>query len=149
MPQREPRSLTLADIKEGQQASFRTRIDRASVEAFAVLTGDISPLHMDDEFAVGRGFDRRVVHGALLGGYVSRLVGVFLPGRNGLLQSMRLKFLKPAYVGDEIEVIGVVTQVSHAVSAMVADVAINRVVDGERLVTGQVQTGFTSERNVV
>jgi 3-hydroxybutyryl-CoA dehydratase len=149
MPQREPRSLTLEDIKEGQQASFRTRIDRASVEAFAALTGDISPLHMDDEFAVGRGFDRRVVHGALLGGYVSRLVGVFLPGRNGLLQSMRLKFLKPAYVGDEIEVIGVVTQVSHAVSAMVADVAINRVVDGERLVTGQVQTGFTSERNVV
>jgi 3-hydroxybutyryl-CoA dehydratase len=149
MPQREPRSLTLADIKEGQQASFRTRIDRASVEAFAALTGDISPLHMDDEFAVGRGFDRRVVHGALLGGYVSRLVGVFLPGRNGLLQSMRLKFLKPTYVGDEIEVIGVVTQVSHAVSAMVADVAINRVVDGERLVTGQVQTGFTSERNVV
>jgi 3-hydroxybutyryl-CoA dehydratase len=148
MPHPEPRSLTLADIEEGQRASFRTTIDRASVEAFAALTGDISPLHMDDEFAVGRGFDRRVVHGALLGGYVSRLVGVFLPGRNGLLQSMRLKFLKPAYVGDEIEVVGVVTQVSPAVFVMVADVTITRVADGERLATGQVQTGFTSQRNV-
>jgi 3-hydroxybutyryl-CoA dehydratase len=148
MPQCEPRSLTLDDITEGQEASFRTTIDRAAVEAFAALTGDINPLHVDDGFARRRGFDRRVVHGALLGGYVSRLVGVFLPGRNCLLQSMRLKFLKPAYAGDEIEVVAVVTQVSHAVSVMVADVAINRVADGERLATGQVQTGFTSERNV-
>jgi acyl-CoA thioesterase FadM len=61
---------------------------------------------------------------------------------------MRLQFLKPAYAGDEIEVVAVVTQVSHAVSVMLADVAINRVADGERLATGQVQTGFTSERNV-
>ena len=61
---------------------------------------------------------------------------------------MRLKFLKPAYIGDEIEVMAVVTQVSRAVSVMVADVAINRVANGERLATGQVQTGFTSERKV-
>lgn len=148
MPKDEVHSLTLDDLTEGQETSFRTTIDRASVETFAALTGDINPLHMDDGFAVGRGFERRVVHGALLGGYVSRLVGVFLPGRNCLLQSMRLKFLKPAYIGDEIEVTAVVTQVSRAVSVMVADVAINRVTNGERLATGQVQTGFTSERKV-
>ena len=146
MPEHEPRSLTLDDITEGQETSFRTTIDRASVEAFAALTGDINPLHMDDGFAVSRGFERRVVHGALLGGYVSRLVGVFLPGRNCLLQSIRLKFLKPAYVGDEIEVMAIVTQVSRAVAVMVVDVAINRVADGERLATGSVQAGFTSER---
>jgi 3-hydroxybutyryl-CoA dehydratase len=147
-PEHEPLSLTLDDITEGQEASFRTTIDRAAVEAFAALTGDVNPLHMDDGFAVGRGFERRVVHGALLGGYVSRLVGVFLPGRNCLLQSMHLKFLKPAYVGDEIEVMAVVSHVSRAVSVMVADIAISRVDDGERLATGQVQTGFTSERKV-
>ena len=75
MPKDEVRSLTLDDLTEGQATSFRTTIDRASVETFAALTGDINPLHMDDGFAVGHGFERRVVHGALLGGYVSRLVG--------------------------------------------------------------------------
>jgi 3-hydroxybutyryl-CoA dehydratase len=147
MPEQELRSLTLDEIREGQATSFRTTIDGAAVDAFAALTGDNNPLHMDDGFAVGRGFDGRVVHGALLGGYVSRLVGVFLPGRNCLLQSMRLKFLKPAYVGDEIEVMAVVTQVSRAVSVIVADVAIKRVANGA-LATGQVHTGFTSERKV-
>ena len=146
MPQSQP--LTIDDISEGQVASFRTTIDQAAVDAFAALTGDTNPLHTDERFAKRRGFDRRVVHGALLGGYVSRLIGLELPGTNCLLQSMRMKFLKPAYVDDEIEVKVIVTQVSRAVAVMVADVIISRVSDGERLATGQVQTGFTSERNV-
>jgi acyl dehydratase len=77
MPQCEPRSLTLDDITEGQEASFRTTIDRAAVETFAALTGDINPLHVDDGFARRRGFDRRVVHGALLGGMFRDWWGCF------------------------------------------------------------------------
>jgi 3-hydroxybutyryl-CoA dehydratase len=137
-------TLTIEDIEEGQRVSFTTTIDEVAIDAFADLTGDISPLHMDADFARGRGFERRVAHGALLGGYVSRLFGVHMPGRNCLLQSLRLTFQKPAYAGDEIEVEAEVAQLSPAVSVMVAKVTIRRVADGERLASGQAQIGFTA-----
>lgn len=50
------------------------------VQKFSELSGDRAPLHTDHEFATMHGFAGTVVHGALLGAYVSQLVGMFLPG---------------------------------------------------------------------
>jgi acyl dehydratase len=54
------------------------------VAAFAAISGDFSPLHMDDEYARGTEFGGRVVHGLLVGSLFSQLVGMHLPGKQAL-----------------------------------------------------------------
>jgi 3-hydroxybutyryl-CoA dehydratase len=115
---------TFEQLREGQDYSFEATVAEADIDAFAVLTGDANPLHMIKKFAVDRGYENRVIHGALLAGLVSRLVGVHLPGKDCLLQELALKFVAPAYAGDRLTVKGVIDQWSEGTRAIVLRVQI-------------------------
>jgi len=84
------------------------------VDDFARLSGDANPLHVDDEFAKSKGFAGRLVHGALLASKFSYLVGMIIPGKNGLYISQETNFHKPILVGEQFKVKGTVTQKSAA-----------------------------------
>lgn len=136
-------SYTFDQLREQLEISFETELTTAAVDGFAAATGDISPVHMGDAFAQARGFKGRVVHGVLLGGLVSQMVGVHLPGENALLQSVNLMFLSPAYIGDRVRVSAVVDQLSESTRTMVLKVAVSRLADGQVLARGKAQVGFT------
>jgi 3-hydroxybutyryl-CoA dehydratase len=135
--------LTLTDLVEGTQITFEKTVTASDIDAFAACTGDVSPLHMDREFARERGFDDRVVHGMLLAGYVSMGIGTKLPGANALLHGLDLKFLAPTYPGDRIRVTLEVTQVSHAVRVAVLKIHIHNIETGAELARGKAQVGST------
>jgi 3-hydroxybutyryl-CoA dehydratase len=118
---------SLDAICEGQSCSFDHVISAQEVDAFAQLTGDVSPLHVDDAFARQSGFPGRVVHGAFLAGLVSRLIGVYLPGANGLLLALDLKFVMPVQIGNTVCISGLVTQKSEAAGAIVIRVEIRNI----------------------
>jgi acyl dehydratase len=139
--------FSIRDLYEGQVFSFSTLICEDDVNKFANLSGDVNPLHMIDEFAVNRGFSRRVVHGVLLSSYVSRLVGIHLPGENALIHSINLRFMLPAYINDTIKVEAVVDQISIITNTIVLSVGIRNVNTQSLLVKGNVQVGFTENIN--
>ena len=73
------------------------------VDAFGYLSGDLNPLHMDDEFAAHSPFGRRVVHGLLTAAVVSR-VHTELTGPGFAYAGQELRFLKPVFIGDTLHV---------------------------------------------
>jgi acyl dehydratase len=83
-------------------------------EEFAKLTGDYSPLHMEEEYARTSNFGRRICHGMLVGSFFSRLVGMHLPGKYGLLLSYSIRHLLPCFLDQEIIVEGRVVDKSSA-----------------------------------
>jgi 3-hydroxybutyryl-CoA dehydratase len=128
---------------EGQNYSFEVTLSADDVDAFGAVTGDENPLHMSEAFARGRGFGGRVVHGALLGGLVSRLVGMHLPGRNALLHELHVKFRAPAYVGQRLLIGGTVVQRSETARAIVLRVEIADVADRHLVASAKAIVGFT------
>lgn len=136
-------TLTLKDFHEGLSDSIRVTVSSSDIDAFAALTGDTSPLHMDAEFAKSRGFEKRVAHGALICGYTSRLFGVHLPGKNCILQSLKANFVSPVYEDDEIEIRAEVKQVSDAVGVVVLSISATHIASDEIRMRGQAQIGFT------
>ena len=109
-----PNDLSYDDILIGQQDSFIIKITESMVEKFSNLSGDLNPLHMDNEFAESSSFNKRIVHGMLLASFFSQLIGMKLPGKNALYFSQTLNFRSPCYIDDEIEVIGEVTEKSDS-----------------------------------
>lgn len=69
------------------------------VAQFAAATGDINPVHLDDEAARRAGFDSRISHGMLAGGELSRIFGTEVPGMGTLFLRADMVFLKPIYPG--------------------------------------------------
>ena len=99
---RQAAGLTFADIREGQSAVLERVVGEAEVDAFARLSGDFSPLHVDEAFAKTTRFGGRVAHGMILGAFVSTLLGMDLPGRHAILLSVSLEFRKPVLLGDSV-----------------------------------------------
>ena len=116
--------LSYDDISIGQQESFIIKITESMVEKFSNLSGDLNPLHMDNEFAESSSFNKRIVHGMLLASFFSQLIGMKLPGKNALYFSQTLNFRSPCYIDDEIEVIGEVTEKSDSTQIITVSTSI-------------------------
>ncbi len=105
---------TFEEIKIGSEYSFEVIISEKLEEDFAKISGDHNPLHMDENYASGTKFGKRVCHGMLLGSFFSRLIGMHLPGKNALYFSQNLNFVGPCFIGDKIFVKGEVVDKSVA-----------------------------------
>ena len=138
-------SFGIDDLVVGQRAEFDTVLTGDDIDAFARVSGDASPLHVDAAFARERGFPDRVVHGAYLVALASRLVGMYLPGRNALLLKITASFTAPALRGASVNVSGVVEQLSESVrSATLALLVVDR--DTEvTLARGRLTVRFTDQ----
>jgi len=90
------------DIQIGDSVSLKKSIQEKDVEAFARLTGDTNPLHMDESFAKKTKLGARVSHGMLTSSFVSTLIGMNLPGRGSVLTNISLDFKKPVFIGDTL-----------------------------------------------
>lgn len=107
---------SLESIQVGDHESIECPITEEIIASFAETSGDRNPLHVDEAYAASTPFKKRIVHGMLLGAFVSQLIGMKLPGNNALLVKESLEFKKPAYAGDVVTVRGVVTHKSDATS---------------------------------
>ncbi|KAK7070381.1 Armadillo repeat-containing protein 7 [Halocaridina rubra] len=95
------RSFT--SFKEGDTVTLAKKITQEDVEKFAKLSGDTNPIHIDRVYVKNRtNFDDCVVHGALLNGLVSGVIGTRLPGPGTLVVKQELNFPSPCYVGEEV-----------------------------------------------
>jgi 3-hydroxybutyryl-CoA dehydratase len=116
--------LSYNDISIGRQESFIMKITESMVEKFSNLSGDLNPLHMDNEFAESSLFKKRIVHGMLLSSFFSQLIGMKLPGKNALYFSQTLNFRSPCYIDDEIKVVGKVIEKSDSTQIITVSTSI-------------------------
>ena len=98
--------FTIDNIIIGTKKKFNVTISEEMVNDFAKLSGDYNPLHMNKEYAASTSFKKRVVHGMLLASFLSRMDGMYLPGKHALYFSQTLNFVNPCFVGEKITVEG-------------------------------------------
>ena len=125
-----PNDHTLSTLQEGTVAEHRYRISEAIWRAFTDLFEDRSPVHVDATHARAAGFEDRVMHGAILNGFVSHFVGMVMPGRRSLLLTVDMRYLTPSYLGDEILLRGEVTQRVESQSVVVMTLTLENVTRG-------------------
>ncbi|MCB9658867.1 MAG: SDR family oxidoreductase [Sandaracinaceae bacterium] len=108
-------------IQVGDEVALRKAFVEADIEAFAALSGDHNPLHLDDTFATRARFPGRVVHGMLSAAQVSAMIGMRLPGPGALWTEQHFNFLGPVFVGDEVTFVLRVKQKSEGSRTLVVD----------------------------
>ena len=105
----EARLFTAADLRPGLQAEFEREITEADITAFAELSRDRNPLHMDETYARETNYRSRIVHGAFQVGLASAMAGMYLPGREVVVGSFQCRFPAPLYYPCRVKVQGEVT----------------------------------------
>ena len=95
---------TYESIQVGDSFSTTRVLTQEDVRKFAEVTGDDNPLHLDEEYARTTRFGEPVVHGVLLLGIISKVLGHDFPGAGSVAVSISCRFLRPVPVGSEIKV---------------------------------------------
>jgi phosphate acetyltransferase len=125
-----------SSISVGEEASFTHTITAIEVDTFGALSGDLNPLHMDEDYARSTSHRERVVHGMFLGALMSRLVGMQLPGKRALLVRQSLDFKKEVHIGDVVTVHGCVKSKSESTRLLEVAIILQRMT--EKVATGSV-----------
>lgn len=86
----------------GMRASRTKVITSEDIAAFAGVSGDNNPVHLDDTYAQSTRFGKRVAHGMLSVSIISAILGNDLPGHGTIYMSQTVSFKAPVFVGDEI-----------------------------------------------
>ena len=89
-------------FKVGDSAEITKKITEADIQAFADVTGDHNPIHLDDEFAKSTRFGRRIAHGMLTASLISSVLANKLPGEGSVYLGQSLQFVAPVFPGDEV-----------------------------------------------
>jgi 3-hydroxybutyryl-CoA dehydratase len=92
----------MPSLKPGDKASRTQTISDEMVRSFAALTGDTNPVHLDDVYAAGTRFGRRIAHGMIAAGLISATLANDLPGPGTVYLSQTLQFKAPVYPGETI-----------------------------------------------
>ena len=126
------------DLAVGMEASYAKKITNDDVLAFAELSGDKNPVHLDDAYAAGTMFKQRIAHGFLTASLFSTVLGTKLPGPGCIYVSQTLKFKAPVKIGDTLMARVTIKKLNPEKKFVecetICTVGDKKVIDGEALV---------------
>jgi 3-hydroxybutyryl-CoA dehydratase len=99
----ELRGYYLEDLEIGMSAIYTKTVTDADLVLFAGVSGDINPVHVDQEYAETTMFEGRIAHGMLTASFISAVLGTRLPGPGCIYISQTLKFKAPVRPGDTVK----------------------------------------------
>jgi 3-hydroxybutyryl-CoA dehydratase len=95
-------TVYLDELRPGMSATAARTVTEHQVQLFGEATGDMNPVHFDEDYARKTLFRGRVAHGVLSIGFLSALIGTELPGEGTIFVSASIVFKSPVRIGDEV-----------------------------------------------
>jgi len=141
-------NFTFDELSLGQKASFTKHVTEQDVVLFAAVSGDVNPVHLDEEFAADTMFGGRIAHGMLSGAVISAALAMELPGPGVIYLGQTLRFTRPVRIGDEITAHLEVTEKREGKGIVkLACEVVNQ--DGKVVVSGEATVLAPSEKIVI
>ena len=95
-------SYCIEDLAVGMESSLSKTVSEADIVAFAQVSGDKNPVHLDADYAAKTMFKERIAHGMLSAAYISAVFGMQMPGPGAIYMSQTLQFKAPVKIGDTV-----------------------------------------------
>ena len=136
---------TFDEIKLGENASLVRTLSMGDINLFAIMSGDVNPAHVDEEYARSDMFHKIIAHGMWGASLISTLLGTKLPGPGTIYLSQTLGFHHPVVLGDTITVTVTVTATETERHCVTFDCACTNQ-RGEVVISGSAQVIAPTEK---
>ena len=114
-------NITYDELHIGQSARLLRTLTLADIQAFAAVSGDTNPAHLDADYANDTLFHGVIAHGMWGGALISALLGTQFPGPGTIYLDQELHFTKPVRIGDTLAVMATVVSKNDTNNHVVLD----------------------------
>ena len=128
--------MTIQEMKIGDHASVTKTVSETDVYLFAGITGDLNPALTNEVAASKTMFKTRIAHGMLGAGFISAVLGMYLPGPGTIYMGQELKFTKPVHIGDTVTATATVEEIILEKNRVILDTTVVNQ-DGEVVIKGK------------
>ncbi len=131
-------SISFAELQPNVVLPIFTKpaVSKAQLVQYAQASGDLNPLHTDDDFAKSIGLDGVIAHGMLIMGFLGQYVQE-VAGTESVVQQFNMRFGAMTKPGDEITCGGLVKQLTEVDGYPAAELELfAEKAPGERVGTG-------------
>jgi acyl dehydratase len=137
---------TFAELKIGDCASLSRTLTRKDIELFAVMSGDVNPAHVDEEFARSDMFHHIIAHGMWGAALISTVLGTELPGPGAIYLDQTLHFRAPIAPGDTVNVTVTVQRKEEAKHRLFLDCRVTNTRTGQVAIDGLAEVIAPTEK---
>lgn len=131
-------NFTYEELTIGQTASMTRQVTADDVKAFALVTHDYNPAHLDNEYAEQSQFKGVIAHGMWTAGLLSALIGTKFPGLGTIYLNQSLSFRRPVHIDDTLTATLTVKSKDDGKKWVVLDCQVTNQ-EGKAVVTGEAQ----------
>lgn len=128
--------ISSMELKIGDSFSKERLVTDELIRAFAEVSGDHNPIHLDEEFAKTTRFGQRIAHGMLSGAFISAVLGHEFVEKKIIYLSQTLKFTAPVYIGDTVTTTATVSNIREDKNILTIDTICTKQ-NGETVVKGE------------
>ncbi|MDE2791896.1 MAG: MaoC family dehydratase [Paracoccaceae bacterium] len=128
-------TICIEDLEIGMSRSLAKTVSDDDIAAFAELSMDFNPIHLDEEYARETIFGGRIAHGIFSAALISAVIGEQLPGHGSVYLGQTLKFLAPVRPGDRVEAEVAVNEINYVKRRVTLDCACR--VGGKPVLVGE------------
>jgi phosphotransacetylase/acyl dehydratase len=136
---------TFDEIRVGDSASLERRLTLQDIKLFAVMSGDVNPAHVDEEYAKSSRFHEVIAHGLWGGALISTVLGTQLPGPGTIYLNQSLSFRRPVGLGDLVVVTVTVKQKDPEQHRLVLDCRCTNQ-EGKTVISGEAEVLAPTEK---
>lgn len=126
-------------LASGDTFEFTFQFSQDDVDAFAKISGDNNPVHLDAEYAANTVYKKPIIHGFLGSSIISRIFGTMWPGEGTVYLHQKLSFKRPMYVDQDYKAMLEVKQVLEGKHRAIINTTIIEVANGKPVVTGEAE----------
>ncbi len=123
----------------GDQFEWPFQFSQQQVDAFAEITGDDNPLHLDSSYAANTKFGRPIMHGFLGGSVFSQIIGTKFPGEGTFYLKQSLIFRQPMFVDTPYKAILTVQEINETRHWAKIQTVVQELDSGRKVLTGEAE----------
>ena len=124
-------------IKVGDQFKHEFSYTQEDVDLFAKASGDINPLHIDEETGKKSPFGRNIIHGFLGGSVFTKIFGVLWKADGHIYMKQTMQWLKPMFVNTPYEAIITVKEIFPEKNRVLYECTIFEMENGTQTFVGE------------
>lgn len=137
-------NITYDELNVGDSATYTKTLTEAELILFAAVSGDVNPVHVDQDYASRTMFKGRIAHGMWSGALISAALATVIPGPGTVYLEQTLQFKKPVRLDDTLTVKATVLSKEKRNRVVIECVVINQ--NSEVVVTGEAKVIAPTEK---